>query len=234
MFLSLSSPTDHSEFTYTLNIVLINFVVPIINIMSKKRRFSDFNSGLPVFRQDLAMRKKRKLSNQETLIINSANDPWLNNAYFTNTEDKQQYQQLFVSIDKSQIISNVNVPKDVVKNIAEFSVGEWLKCPNKQCNNNISFLSKDSLDLQGVQCLYCEKKAYYQWCSIHNQSFTIDDLYTSGTFCVGCWKTACHKSMVDCTECCSWRCIKCMGENNICLDCKNVENGFFFESDGSF
>ena len=181
----------------------------------KKRRFSEFNDGLPIYLESLE--KSRRLSNGQRLTIESDN-AFLNNNFFTNPDDKEQYQKIFVSIDQS----TYGIAQNIIKNIAEFSVGVWIECPNSNCNcKDMSFLNKDCLNSSGIQCIVCQEHAYFQWCYIHNKPFAISDLFASNTFCVGCWKTACKASILQCKNCNASRCPKCMLDSNLCAGCSN-------------
>eukprot|EP01084_Bolivina_argentea_P083366 150930_1 len=93
--------------------------------MSKKREHSTMHCESNVNEPPL---KKRKLASS---------------AFFTHKLDNEQYQQIFNAIDNSPMIQSLHITHSISRNIAEFANGQFKKCSNDKCKNDISILHQD-------------------------------------------------------------------------------------------
>ena len=173
--------------------------------MSKKRKGNfDENSS--------NSNKRRKLTHKYSKYAKSK--------LFENPYDQIQYKQIFKSINSSSLIQNNHVSEGLIKEIAEYSNGQWVKCFNPRCRSNISFLAKDVEELLPLKCIVCNRKAYYQWCAIHNQPFTVPTM--SEPMCDECFAIVCYNGMKKCRNCESWICENCELSNGGCIGCVTI------------
>ena len=152
-------------------------------------------------------------------------DRCLNNTTLTHTDDRKQYGDIFIAIQKSNLGSQYGVENHIVQDIAEFSVGQWVPCNQKNCDEAISFLVKDGHENKGITCIDCETKAYYRYCMVHKQAYTVCGYLTR---CSRCLNSVCPEKISNCVECCIWTCEICMQENNICLEGENVKIATYY------
>ena len=137
------------------------------------------------------------------------------------TKDQQQYKKIFTAIYDSECIQNYKVPSDIVKQIAEFSTGEFYECCKDNCKEDVSFLWKDINDTQDVDCVHCETKLYWHFCTIHNKYCT--SIKDSGPRCETCLSAVCHDCIKDCVNCGKRNCVYCISTSRECKIC--VQNG---------
>ena len=83
------------------------------------------------------IRKKRKI----------AQTPYSRSSLFTNKFDQVQYQKLFRNINTSGLIQRLGVSEGLVKEIAEYSNGQWVKCCHErpQFQNLVSNVQDSTL-----------------------------------------------------------------------------------------
>eukprot|EP01084_Bolivina_argentea_P186419 321336_1 len=68
---------------------------------------------------------------------------------YPNENDHQQFLLIFYSIRKSPISIIMHISDELIREIAEFSTGNWAFCANKSCMESISILQQDlNLDPQ--------------------------------------------------------------------------------------
>eukprot|EP01084_Bolivina_argentea_P205879 351620_1 len=167
--------------------------------------------------------KKRKVNDNSVEIQSTI---------FLNSSDHSQFQQLFTSIYNSELSQILNIPCIVNKEIAEFATGQFVKCNNPQCDNEIIILCQDEQiydnnhdnsgrlgykyclktptfnrvhGLEGVKQYYCNQcMDLAKTCDCN----CCNTLY----FALNCEK--CHLCKADLCDCgCLW---ECMNSNRSC------------------
>ena len=98
---------------------------------------------------DDTTRKKRKTSKEKMKSI------------YTNPSDQSQFFFLFKCIQNAEIAKNLNVPSCLIKEIAEFGIGQTIKC--KSCHRKIVIIHQDfEKNLDGIQGVPNHES--YQFC----------------------------------------------------------------------
>ena len=168
--------------------------------------------------RDLNNDNQRTKKNKSTTIIQQPcdNSDLFKNNKNNNTVDKKQYNNIYNTIKQSDIIKNMNVPLVFIKEISDFGVGNLLKCWNKNCSQQLSFLQCEKLSMYGVgkrlKCTECYTKQYFSVCNIcFTDCTTLDRCHK--IYCNNikvCRRTPlCHDDLGNCKKCGVWWCCEC-------------------------
>eukprot|EP01084_Bolivina_argentea_P260708 440350_1 len=176
--------------------------------IAKKRSFADSNEyNTNLINNTEPPTKKQKLNKP----LNNLN---MRSKLFTNTNDYEQFQTIFNSIDSSSLIKKLNISHFISKEIAEYSNGYIKYCANNECKLEIFILNKyiDQYDYEhknsqqlGFKYCYNSNKYYCNKCMelAHISPYNCQcDEWNTLYFPLNCEKcTECDDIIIDNINC---------------------------------
>ena len=159
---------------------------------------------------------------------------------FSTREDMDHFQLIFHAVKHSELVSQSQVPVNIIQEIAEFGNGFVFDCAAKRCNEKVIVLHGD---MSSENDSICGKQVSYRWapkaviasrfvfmrfyccsCALQTEwchQCQIWSFLPDCTKCSGCTGAIhyciCRKAQAfDCCVCHSGFCRECFGEDTIC------------------
>ena len=142
--------------------------------------------------------KRTKLSTPAQALMQSS--------LFHSDLDQQQFQKKFASIETSELVQKLSIPRVINQEIAEFATGTWRICGNSDCENEISVLFGDQQTIKkhGFEEEHDDGNKYI----IYNKKHSVNKI--GYNFCGDTNKYFCNQCIdmtvtSECSACCSSR-----------------------------
>lgn len=188
--------------------------------MSKRRRLADIETD------DNIPAKKSKTEGA--------------NIVFSNNEDQRQFQMILKSINECELVKKLHVPLAIDSEIAQYATGEYYKCSERGCKEEINFL-RETYDQDKnkkfivilvddeykcycgscmmVECDQCEKELKRQKISCYKNEYCMGcDTYLCRKCgrCLDCKRRLCPSTADRCDNenCDGWVCDNCLSSHN--------------------
>lgn len=136
-----------------------------------------------------------------------------------NETDHRQFQDIYKTIEESQIIKTFGISHDINKAIAEFATGNWEEC--QHCCELVSILYQNK---GGYSCPGCERTLKFFPCKQCNHNFLLSvhlHLHDGRRgYCEKCGDYICNSCAKECSGCGDNVCNDCFEP---CKDCDNID-----------
>eukprot|EP01084_Bolivina_argentea_P290892 499799_1 len=135
-------------------------------------------------------KRKTKCKNESTTITSNL---------FLNFSDLKQFQNIAKQIQQCKCIKSMNVPDDIIKQIAEFSTGTIKQCSNYKCKNDMSILKEytafDLLDYDEsgneFDDEFEEENKFMVYKNSNNETQFISNEACNEFYCLDCTNNCC-------------------------------------------